>query len=128
MYKFSERSRSNLSECHSDLQALAMFAIKFVDFTIIEGHRDKVAQDNAFKEGYSKVRYPNSKHNRQPSDAFDFIPHPFNGWHDKEGFAKVGNMMMGIGAMLKWYGLIESEFEYGGNWTRFKDYPHIQRI
>jgi peptidoglycan L-alanyl-D-glutamate endopeptidase CwlK len=105
-----------------------MFAIKFVDFTVIQGHRGEEEQNKAFKDGYSQLKYPQSRHNKTPSDAFDFIPHPFKGWHDKEGFLKIGNMMMGIGAMLRWYGMIESEFEYGGNWTRFKDYPHIQRI
>jgi peptidoglycan LD-endopeptidase CwlK len=128
MYKFSDRSLRNLAECHSDLQALAMFAIKFVDFTVITGYRDEEAQNMAFKGGYSKAKYPQSKHNRQPSDAFDFIPYPFKGWHDKEGFARIGNMMIGIGEMMKYYGMIESEFSYGGNWTKFKDYPHIERL
>jgi len=127
-YTFSKRSRENLSTCHQDLQAVAMYAIKYVDFTVIEGHRGKEAQNRAFDEGYSKVKFPHGKHNKKPSDAFDFIPHPFKGWDDHEGFAKIGNMMLGVGAILKEYGLIESEFEYGGNWTTFKDYPHIQRV
>jgi hypothetical protein len=128
MYSFSERSKGNLAECHPDLQALAMFGIKFIDFTVIEGYRGEDEQNKAFRDGYSRARYPQSKHNRQPSDAFDFIPHPFKGWHDHEGFARIGNMLMGIGAILNEFGVINSEFQYGGNWTKFKDYPHIERI
>jgi peptidoglycan L-alanyl-D-glutamate endopeptidase CwlK len=105
---------------------VASYAIKYIDFTVIEGHRGREAQNTAFAEGNSKLRFPHSKHNQIPSLAFDFIPYPFNGWSDLDGFTKIGHMMLGIGAVLKEYGLIENDLIYGGDWESFNDYPHIE--
>ena len=72
---FSETSKKRLRTCHPDLQRLFNEVIKTYDCSIIWGHRDKKAQDKAFEDGYSKVRYPNSKHNREPSEAVDAVPY-----------------------------------------------------
>jgi hypothetical protein len=80
MYKFSKRSLSNLETCHTLLQALAQEAIKTFDFTVIEGHRNKQKQMEAYAAKTSKLKWPRSKHNKMPSEAFDAIPYPFPGW------------------------------------------------
>jgi peptidoglycan L-alanyl-D-glutamate endopeptidase CwlK len=80
MYKFSKRSLSNLATCHPLLQALAQEAIKTFDFTVIEGHRNKAKQMEAYANKTSKLKWPRSKHNKMPSEAFDAIPYPFPGW------------------------------------------------
>lgn len=126
MYHFSQRSKDNLLQCHKDLERVARHAIQYVDFTVICGHRHEEEQNKAFDDGFSKVRYPNSKHNKTPSMAFDFIPYPFKGWDDIAGFEKIGHMMLAIGGLLKDFGVIEGTLEYGGDWQGFKDYPHIQ--
>lgn len=80
MPKFSKRSLDNLATCHPILQELAHEAIKGFDFTVIEGHRDKAGQMQAFASKTSKLKWPRSKHNQWPSQAFDAIPYPFPGW------------------------------------------------
>ena len=74
MYKFSKRSYDNLVECHPDLQLIANTLIRYIDFAVIEGHRDEAQQNHYYWRGTSKVRYPNSKHNSVPSMAMDIIP------------------------------------------------------
>lgn len=125
MPKFSDRSNKNLNECHPDLQILARVAIEKMDFTVICGHRGEEAQNKAYNEGNSKVRYPQSKHNLTPSMAFDFIPAPFKGWDDKRGFERIGKYLVDLGVSLKILGSITHDVEWGGNW-KWKDYPHIQ--
>jgi hypothetical protein len=87
MPKFSKRSLSNLVTCHPLLQELAHEVIKDFDFTVIEGHRDKSSQMKAFASKTSKLKWPRSKHNQWPSQAFDALPYPFLGWKGIESQA-----------------------------------------
>jgi peptidoglycan L-alanyl-D-glutamate endopeptidase CwlK len=48
-----------------------------IDFSIICGYRGKQEQSNAFAHGASKVQYPNSMHNQNPSLAVDIRPYPY---------------------------------------------------
>ena len=73
-YKLSERSLNNLAECHPDLQKIAHELIKEMDVLIVDGHRGEKEQNDAFRRGTSKLRYPNSKHNKKPALAFDAVP------------------------------------------------------
>ncbi len=87
MPKFSKRSISNLETCHPVLQALAHETIKYFDFTVIEGHRSKAKQMEAYANKTSKLKWPRSKHNQMPSEAFDALPYPFPGWEGMEAKA-----------------------------------------
>lgn len=84
MPKFSKRSLTNLTQCHPNLVLIANEAIQHFDFTVICGHRNEKDQQKAFDDGFSKVRWPHSKHNKVPSLAFDAIPHPLKGDWDSE--------------------------------------------
>jgi peptidoglycan L-alanyl-D-glutamate endopeptidase CwlK len=88
MYKFSKRSLDNIATCHPLLQALAQEAIKTFDFTVIEGHRDKAGQTQAYASKTSKLKWPRSKHNQWPSQAFDALPYPFLGWSGTQSQAQ----------------------------------------
>ena len=46
------------------------------DISLIQGYRDKRKQDKYFAKGFTKVEWPNSKHNTYPSLAVDFNPWP----------------------------------------------------
>ena len=124
-YQYSGISKKNLSEVHQDLQTLFNYVIKYRDCSIVCGHRGEEEQNRAFDLGHSKLRYPKSKHNKKPSLAVGVIPYPFGGWKDIEGFLELGNFVIGVASMLKAYGAIEHEIEWGGNW-KWKDYPHFQ--
>ena len=75
MPKFSQRSLKNLEQCHQKLQKIAHEAIKDFDFIVICGYRGEKEQNEAFRRGTSKLRYPHSKHNRSPALAFDAVPY-----------------------------------------------------
>jgi peptidoglycan LD-endopeptidase CwlK len=126
MPKFSARSISALESCHQDLQTVMHYAIQRVDFTVIEGHRGEERQNKAYDDGFSKLRYPASKHNKKPSMACDIIPYPFKGWNDEDGFTRCAYYILGVADMLKAYGAIEHEVVWGGDWESFKDSPHFE--
>ena len=75
MYKFSDISRNRLKTCDILLQQLFEYIIIKYDCSIICGYRGKTEQNRAFKEGKSKKKYPESKHNTFPSRAVDVAPY-----------------------------------------------------
>jgi len=49
------------------------------DVSLLEGFRNEEDQNQFFDNGTSKVRWPDGKHNRNPSLAVDFQPYPWPG-------------------------------------------------
>lgn len=48
-----------------------------MDMSLICTHRNEADQTEAYDNGYSKVQWPNGKHNTLPAQAFDMYPyHP----------------------------------------------------
>lgn len=116
---FSEKSLQRLGECHEDLQRVLRMAVEVMDFKVLQGHRGEAEQNKAFAEGKSKLQWPNSKHNQLPAQAVDVAPYPID-WEDRRRFHELAGVIKGIahalGVQVKW----------GGNWERFKDYPHFE--
>lgn len=83
MNKFSQGSLDKLETSHKFLQVLAHEVLQDMDITIIYGHRDEKEQNKLFEQGASKVKYPNSKHNSDPSIAIDVVPYP-SAWASSE--------------------------------------------
>lgn len=77
MYAFSATSMQRLRTCHADLILLATEALADpecpFDMTVFEGHRTRERQDQLYDEGYSKVQWPNSRHNQFPALAVDIV-------------------------------------------------------
>ena len=95
MPRFGSRSRKNLDTCHPDLQKVFNEVIKHVDCSIICGQRGKEDQNKAFKDGRSKVKYPNGRHNANPSKAVDVAPYPID-WDNLERFTLFAGFVLGI--------------------------------
>ena len=129
MYRYGRRSTERLKTAHPDLQEVFNEAIKYMDITILEGHRDEDKQNRYFAEGKSKVKFPNGKHNRVPSEAIDAAPYPIN-WKDREAFYFMAGLLMGIGIQkgifLRWGG----DWDRDGNFkdNEFDDLSHIEMI
>ena len=124
MSYFSKRSLTNLKQCHPDLQVLFNEVIQIVDCAVICGHRNQKDQNSAFNKGFSKVRFPNSKHNTIPSMAADVVPWPID-WQDIERFKDFGKFVTDTADRLFKEGKIANHIEWGGTWN-WKDYPHYQ--
>ena len=76
MPKFGTASKLRLASCDIRLQGILKEAIRYVDFTVVWGHRGEEDQDMAFELGASHLKWPESKHNKLPSLAVDVAPYP----------------------------------------------------
>ena len=129
MPSFGPQSEKHLETCDPRLQRVLREAIKHRDFSILCGHRDQAAQDEAVRKGNSKAPWPTSKHNRVPSLAVDIAPYPID-WTDSLAFATLAGYILRIGDELG------VSLRYGGDWDRdgksknekFLDLPHIELV
>jgi hypothetical protein len=124
---FGKQSRKNLESCHEDLQKLFNEVIKHFDCSVICGHRGQEEQDRAFHDGRSKLKFPESKHNKTPSLAADVVPYPID-WKDTERFYMFVGVVRGIAAMM---GIsIRCGADWNGNMEikdqNFHDLPHFE--
>ena len=115
---------------HKRLQLVANKAADMgYQFQIIVSYRDAAAQLAAFKSGKSKLKPGHSAHNHNPSFAFDFIPHPFEGWNSIPPFRNGGHIFNAAAA------LIWDNVDWGGDWNDngsetdekgLRDFDHIE--
>ena len=91
-----------------------------MDVTVLCGHRGKAEQDLAYSRGYSKLKYPKSKHNKIPSLAIDLAPYPIN-WNDIPRFNAMCDLVQKIANTLK------IKIRLGRTFS-FRDYPHVELI
>lgn len=145
MPKFSQKSLMMLEECHPDLQKVMKEAIKYIDFSIIEGARTEETQLRYYASGKSKTM--NSKHipeyvkqyKKYYSHAVDVAPYfsekPHIDYADREEFAMLAGFILGIAKLMKDRGEIKSEIRWGGKWSKerikqntFVDMPHFEIV
>lgn len=133
MPNFSKRSRKRLHTCHPSLVLLCNIVVSNYDCSIITGYRSKTKQNNAYHNGYSQLKYPNSLHNHTQADgtplslAVDVAPYPID-WNDLDRFRVFAGYVLGVASGL------EIELRWGGDWNRnwnfkdqtFHDLPHFE--
>ena len=127
MPKFGKRSMERLNTCDEDLIALFQEVVKYFDCSVLEGHRGKDKQNKYFNEGKSKLKYPEGRHNKKPSNAVDVVPYPVD-WDDREQMSYFAGFVKGVaykmGIPIRW----------GGDWNNnndlkdnnFDDLPHFE--
>lgn len=156
--RFSKSSLERIKSIHPNLIKLANRALDIAglmgkDFSVIEGHRSEMRQQELFEAGFSTTM--DSKHRYLPSLALDFLP-----WHSKEGSIS-GNSLQVTHLAEKYghtyemmQGLAMAEFQiiamcfiqaaseldipitWGGDWnrdsstfdTKFQDWGHIELL
>ena len=129
MPHFSTESLDELGTCDDRLQSIFNEVIKQFDCSILDGHRGEEEQNEKYRNGLSKLQYPNSKHNSEPSLAVDAAPYPID-WHDRERFCYFAGYVKGIARLM---GI---ELRWGGDWDRdtevkdnnFDDLPHFELV
>lgn len=127
MSKFSTLSATRLATCHPEIQRLFNEVIKFIDCTIIEGHRNQEAQTADFNAGRTKLPWPLGKHNQTPSLAVDVVPYPVN-WND------TGRIYMFVGYVRATADRLGIPIRCGADWDsdwdtkdqEFNDLPHFE--
>ena len=133
-YKFGKNSLTKLFTADTELQ-VAMFAAlttEIMDFAIIEGYRDETTQNNYCAEDKSKVKYPNGKHNKIPSEAVDVVPF-ING---VPSWNKLHCCIL-AGVILACASKLNIAIRWGGNWDmdgepitdqEFQDLVHFEIV
>lgn len=114
MRTFSVKSNAQLSTCHPDLQRLFNEVLQHIDCTVTEGFRNQKDQDEAYARGNSDKKWPNGKHNRNPSVAVDVYPYPVNMTNIKRFYYFAG-IVMGIATQM---GI---KIRWGGDWDSDND-------
>lgn len=105
MPQLSRSSKERLDTCHPELIRWVTELIKTVDFTVLCGHREQWAQEEAYRLNHTTKRWPYSKHNQLPSTAVDLAPYPVD-WYDKARFAYFAGYAIGkaqqMGITIRW--------------------------
>lgn len=131
MPKFGKRSKKRLATCHEIIQIIMNEAIKYMDFTIIHGHRTPDEQFEIFKQGrslneqgiwvivnqddvrtYKDGTEKLSKHNYEPSLAVDVAPWP-SLWANKKKMLELGGVIKTIQLQLYEAGKIDTLLKWG---------------
>ena len=101
--------------------------VKRFDCSVLCGYRARAEQNDLYRRGRSRLKYPNSRHNHKPSLAVDVAPYPLD-WSDRERFCLFAGYVLGaadrMGIPIRW----------GGDWdkntllsdNRFDDLPHFE--
>lgn len=139
MPSFSKASLEKLDTCDPRLQMIFKEIIRYVDCTILCGHRGQKEQDEAFAKGLSKLKWPNGEHNKVPSRAVDVAPYPVK-WGEqgtaeqrKKDIARfyffagyVKSVADSMNIKLRWGGDWDSDLDF--NDQNFDDLPHFELI
>lgn len=111
MPQFGTHSKRVRATLHPKLQALFDEVIVHFDCRLIQGFRNAREQHKYFLTGKSMKDWPDSKHNKCPSEAVDAYPYPIN-WGDRDRMYYFAGWVMctakRMGIPLRW----------GGDWDR----------
>jgi peptidoglycan L-alanyl-D-glutamate endopeptidase CwlK len=118
-----------LKTCHPLIQKLFNKVITFYDCVIVQGVRTKEEQNKDFADGKSKLQWPESQHNKNPSHAVDAAPF-INGtltWDSKQcihfaGF--VQGVAADLGIPIRWGGSWSEDNNLSKN--KFNDFVHFE--
>lgn len=117
-------SLARLKTCHPDLIKLIKRVDEIYPIHVICGYRGKEDQDRAFNEKKSKLKFPESKHNKKPSLAVDIVPDP-----DRNSKTLSWNDIAAFEIMLLAVESVADEYKIKirlGRDFKFKDFPHVE--
>ncbi len=74
----SRQSLDILKDVHPDLVKVVLAVGKIFPCKVIQGYRNQKDQNEAYSKGFSKKKWPESKHNTLPCEAVDLSPIPYD--------------------------------------------------
>ena len=141
MYKFSEKSLKRMEGIHPKLRKLMELSIKDspYDFMIVQGVRTAAYQNELYQQGRTKLGkkvtncdgYKNKSNHQAKQDgyghAIDFAIYDLSiagkiDWDNEKKYKAVAEH---IKAIAKENNI---NVQWGGDWKKFKDYPHIELL
>ena len=123
-----------IDELHPDLQKLITAVNAVMPCKILHGKRGEKEQNALVASGASKLKFPLSSHNADPSDGVDLCPLPIptndKEWKNSKRFYFFGGIVLGIAKSLN------IAIRWGGDWDRdtdlddqsFNDLLHFERF
>ncbi len=116
--QWSPKSLRIRNQIHPILQEMVDFIINEVcDISLVTGHRT-ASEQNALYPVYTKVRWPNSKHNSLPSLAVDLQPYPYPANNEM----KLRQQLCYIaGRVIEWAKWRHYDIRWGGDWDQDGD-------
>lgn len=119
MNAYSKNSDNRLNTCHPDLIIICRTLLKSFDHSVFQGHRGISQQNRFYDSGKSKVRYPNSKHNKIPAMAVDIAPYPRekNATNETNKYYLMAGHFLQIANDLYEKGTIDHKIRWGGDWN-----------
>lgn len=120
MYKFSEASQENLEQCHPDIQKVFNHVGQRINIRILVGRRNEADQNKAFHEGRSKRMFPESMHNKTPSQAVDAAPYPID-FNNLNRFYYLAGYVIATADMMYEAGEISHKIRGGHDWDMDND-------
>ena len=136
MPRYSKESLEKLDTCNTRLIAIFLEVINHFDCSILYGHRGQIDQDEMFSKGKSRCKWPDSKHNFDPSLAIDAAPY----------YEEAPHIRWDKSSLYRWYffgGLVIAiskkmmiPLRWGGDWDgdtyvkdqKWNDLPHFELI
>ena len=119
IYHYGTASKRRLHTCHPELVRVFAEAIRHRDVAILCGHRTREAQNKAYREKKSSLKWPASNHNSIPSRAVDAGPYPLD-WDDTNALIEFSGWVLGLADALG------VPLESGAFWTTPFDPTHFQ--
>jgi hypothetical protein len=130
-FSYGTKSLAHIATLSEPMQRVVhrALAISPFDITVIWGYRGEEPQNEAYRLGNSKKQFPDSVHNKMPSEAVDVAPWPID-WNDS------GRFYVLVGVMLVAAKLEGVELRSGSDWDRdgsttdqtFNDLGHFERV
>jgi len=134
--KFGVQSWTRLQTCHPSIILVFKQVIEIFDVTVLCGFRDEVSQNLAYPK-YTRVKWPDSKHNKIPSLAVDVIPYDsvrkrVVAWDDVESFALMAGYILctakQLGVELRWGHDWNNNTILSDEVGKLADRPHFELI
>jgi peptidoglycan L-alanyl-D-glutamate endopeptidase CwlK len=108
------KSRRVYDQLNTSLQVVVDFILLEVsDVSLITGHRDEATQNQLYPT-FTKVRWPDSKHNKTPAEAVDLQPFPY-----PEVEQELREQLSYIaGRAIQYANQLHITLRWGGDWNR----------
>jgi len=127
-FKFSNTSLQRMEGVDRRLVAIAHRALRLTPFDFgipaSGGLRTAYQQKELFDEGLSQLDGYSKKSYHQTGKALDFFAYTTDGKATWDEY----HLAMVAAAFLQAASELGYKLEWGGLWTSFKDYPHIQLV
>lgn len=129
MRTWSRKSQAVRNSLCCELVLLVDDLLYYMDVSLTTGHRNKQDQNDLYPV-FTKVRWPNGKHNRLPSKAVDMQPYPYP--KSENSLRAALGYMAGLSTLIaERHGF---KIRWGGDWNRngdvtdqeFNDLFHIE--